>query len=73
VHGAVRVSLARTIIVEVISFLIVILCLVTILGVITGIIRVSSRGSWCGNNRSDRSSWCSRGSWWQRLLCWRGR
>jgi hypothetical protein len=43
VHGAVRFSLARTIIVEVISFFIVILCLVTILRVVTGIIRISSR------------------------------
>jgi hypothetical protein len=67
VHGAVRFSLARTIIIEVIFFLIVILCLVTIPGVVAGIIRISSRGSWCGNNWSDRSSW--RGH----LHYWRGR
>jgi hypothetical protein len=67
VHGAVWFSLTRTIIVEVISFLIVILCLVTILSVVAGIIWISSRGSWCGNNWSDRSSW-----WWH-LHCWRGR
>jgi hypothetical protein len=56
VHDAVQVSLARTIIVVVISFLIVILCLVTILGVAAGIIRISSRGNWCRILRSDRSS-----------------
>jgi hypothetical protein len=67
VHGAVRVSLARTIIVQIISFLIVILCLVTILGVVTGIIRISSRGNWCGIHRSGSGSWC------QHLHCWRGR
>jgi hypothetical protein len=67
VHGAVRFSLARTIIVEIISFLIVILCLVTVLRVVTGIIRISSRDSWCGNKWSDRSSW------WRHLHCWRGR
>jgi hypothetical protein len=67
VHGAVWFSLARTIIVEVISFLTVILYLVTILRVVTRIIRISSRGSWCGNNWSDRSSW------WRHLHCWRGR
>jgi hypothetical protein len=73
VHDAVRVSLARTIIVEVISFLIVILCLVTVLGVVAGIIRISSRGNWCGIHRSDMSSWYGRGSWWRHLHCWRGR
>jgi hypothetical protein len=52
VHDAVQVSLARTIIVVVISFLIVILCLVTILGVAAGIIRISSRGNWCRILRS---------------------
>jgi hypothetical protein len=67
VHGAVRFSLARTIIVEIISFFIVIFCFVTILSVVAGIIRVSSRDSWCGNNWSDR------GSWWRHLHCWRGR
>jgi hypothetical protein len=41
----VRVSLARTFIVGVISFLVVILCRVTILGVAAGIIRISSRGN----------------------------
>jgi hypothetical protein len=57
----------RTIIVEVISFFIVIFCLTTILRVVTRVIRVSSRGSWCGNNWSDRSSW------WQHLHCRWGR
>jgi hypothetical protein len=57
----------RTIIVEVISFFIVILCLVTILRVVAGIIRISSRSNWCGNNWSNRSSW-----WWH-LRYWRGR
>jgi hypothetical protein len=67
VHGAKRFSLVRTIIVEVISFFIVIFCLVTILRVITGIIQVSSRGNWCGNN------WSVMSSWWRHLHCWRGR
>jgi hypothetical protein len=72
VHDVVRVSFARTFIVLVISFL-VILCLVTILGVVAVIIRISSRGNWCGILRSDSSSWCGRGSWWRHLHCWRGR
>jgi hypothetical protein len=67
VHGAERFSLTRTIIVEVISFFIVIFCLVTILRVLTGIIRVSSRSQWCWNN------WSGRSSWWRHLHCWRGR
>jgi hypothetical protein len=67
VHGAVWFSLARSIVVKVISFLIVILCVVTILGVVVGIIRISSRGSWCGNNWSDRSSW------WRHLHCCAGK
>jgi hypothetical protein len=56
-------SLARTIIVEAISFFIVIFCLVTILLVVVGIIRVSSRGNWCWNN------WSGRSSWWRHLHC----
>jgi hypothetical protein len=56
VHGAERFSLARTFIVEVILFFIVIFCLVTILRVITGVIQVSSRGSWCGHNWSGGTS-----------------
>jgi hypothetical protein len=73
VHGAVRVSLARTIIVEVISLLIVIIGLFTILGIVTGIIRISFGSNWCGIHMSDSSSWCGRGSWWRHLHCWRGR
>jgi hypothetical protein len=62
VHGAVWFSLARIIIVEAISFFIIIFRLVTILHVVVGIIRVSSRGNWCGIRRSGR---CDRGSWWR--------
>jgi hypothetical protein len=40
----------ETIIVEVIFFFIVIFCLTAILLVVTGVIRVSSHGSWCGDN-----------------------
>jgi hypothetical protein len=67
VHGAVQFSLVKTIIVEAISFFIIIFRLVTILHVVIGIIRVSSRGNWCGIRRSGR------GSWWRYLHCWRGR
>jgi hypothetical protein len=50
VHGAKRFSLARTFIVEVIFFFIVIFCLAAILLVVTRVIRVSSHGSRCGDN-----------------------
>jgi hypothetical protein len=73
VHDAIQVSLTRTFIVVVISFLIVIICLVTTLGVVAGIFRISSHGNWRGILRSDRSSWCGRGSWRRHLHCWRGR